>query len=205
MEQMKYFTPVALLLVFLVSGYFTQEPRYPNGILVPSYPEQLSLSKPKSWAKLDKYLIRALAEYHITARIVRKHVYWFDGARDLSPLDFTMAWGPSSDQRVLDTINVSLGGRYFRWRQKSGVTLGEEPGVIQLHMANMHLIPDDTSVLRTLKSFDEGDVVRLHGYLVEVGGANGFTWRSSLTREDAGSGSCELMLVESAERLLQPK
>jgi hypothetical protein len=60
----------------------------------------------------------------------------------------------------------------------------------------MHLIPATPAVEKRLKSLRPGQVVALKGYLVEVTGDGGFTWRSSLTREDTGAGACELIWVE---------
>ena len=39
----------------------------------------------------------------------------------------------------------------------------------------------------------------LGGELVDAVRPDGFTWRTSLSREDTGAGACELFLVESAE------
>ena len=39
-------------------------------------------------------------------------------------------------------------------------------------------------------------LIYLKGQLVEVKSSDGWTWRSSLSREDTGGGACELMLVE---------
>jgi len=38
-----------------------------------------------------------------------------------------------------------------------------------------------------------GDRVRIDGWLVNVEAGDGWRWRSSLTREDSGSGACELV------------
>jgi hypothetical protein len=40
--------------------------------------------------------------------------------------------------------------------------------------------------------------VSLRGQLVDAVRADGFTWRTSLRRDDTGAGACELLLVESA-------
>jgi hypothetical protein len=42
-------------------------------------------------------------------------------------------------------------------------------------------------------------VVTLRGRLVEASGADGWRWRSSLTREDSGAGACELVLVDALD------
>ena len=71
---------------------------------------------------------------------------------------------------------------------------------INLHSANMHLIPADGRIERQLKSIHSADLVNLSGYLVEVKGPTGFKWRSSLTRTDTGSGACELVWVDEVSK-----
>jgi hypothetical protein len=46
-----------------------------------------------------------------------------------------------------------------------------------------------------------GQVVRLQGYLVRVEAPGGWQWNSSMTRDDTGNGACEVMLVQSVERV----
>ena len=43
--------------------------------------------------------------------------------------------------------------------------------------------------------------IRLSGQLVRVDGDDGFTWSSSLSREDTGNGACELIWIEQLSRL----
>lgn len=44
-------------------------------------------------------------------------------------------------------------------------------------------------------------VVTLHGDLLDVRGTRGFTWTTSMRREDTGDGTCEIMSIESIDRL----
>jgi hypothetical protein len=64
----------------------------------------------------------------------------------------------------------------------------------------MHLIPASSTVRDTLLSTRPGNVVTLSGYLVGASRSDGFTWNSSLTRDDSGNGACELMYVQSVQR-----
>jgi hypothetical protein len=61
--------------------------------------------------------------------------------------------------------------------------------------ANMHMIPSDVRVAAALRKVREGDDVRIDGWLVQVDAADGWRWRSSTTRDDTGSGACELVYV----------
>jgi len=42
-----------------------------------------------------------------------------------------------------------------------------------------------------------GQVVELHGQLIQADGKDGWRWISSLTRTDTGDGSCEVVWVDS--------
>jgi hypothetical protein len=65
----------------------------------------------------------------------------------------------------------------------------------------MHMIAADAKVGKALQSIKAGDIVRLQGCLVEAKTAEGWRWKSSLTRDDTGRGACELVLVQSVEVL----
>ena len=103
-----------------------------------------------------------------------------------------------SDNDVLKDISISQGGRFYYWRVNAFPIPREE---IESHSANMHMIPADVEVRKALQNIRVGNVVRLHGYLVEAKTADGWRWKSSLTREDTGRGACELVLVQSVEVL----
>jgi len=61
----------------------------------------------------------------------------------------------------------------------------------------MHLIAADEAVKRRLLSVRIGQVVELHGQLIQADGKDGWRWISSLTRTDTGDGSCEVVWVDS--------
>ncbi|HEX7374392.1 MAG TPA: hypothetical protein VF277_05420, partial [Steroidobacteraceae bacterium] len=85
------------------------------------------------------------------------------------------------------------GSRYFTlYPQAEGIDLRQA----LRHSANIHLIPATESVRRAIAAAREGTVFTLRGRLVEVRGPDGFTWRSSLRRDDIGDGACELIWVE---------
>ncbi|PYE49009.1 hypothetical protein [Deinococcus yavapaiensis] len=62
--------------------------------------------------------------------------------------------------------------------------------------ANMHLIPARDTVARQLGRLKPGHLVHLTGLLVNLARFDGWTWRSSLTRTDSGSGACELVYMQ---------
>jgi len=97
------------------------------------------------------------------------------------------------DGDVLKYISVSRGGRAYAWMTR---TFPVPRRVIETHAANIDM-PADREIERQVKSIRPGNMVHLKGLLVEATTQEGWRWKSSLTREDTGSGACELVLVES--------
>ena len=76
--------------------------------------------------------------------------------------------------------------------------------MIQSHVANHHLVPANDEVAREMKRVKRGDRVTLRGKLVDVeivdrGGKSVFRSRTSLSRDDVGSGACEQLWVEAID------
>lgn len=142
----------------------------------------------------EDHELEPLADFAITARVLSRENYRFDRAAVLSPVDLALGWGPMSDDEVLRRLTISQGGRwyFYRWSGEPPIPVHE----IVRHSANMHLIPADDGIASTLSRVRPGHVVELRGKLVEARGADGFRWRSSLTREDSGDGACEIVYVE---------
>lgn len=65
----------------------------------------------------------------------------------------------------------------------------------------MHMIPADAAVADALDAIRKGDNVRIDGWLIEASAPDGWRWRSSTTREDAGGGACEVVYVCGITRL----
>ncbi len=165
------------------------------GVLVTEHPAQGTLITHTSWQH-GHHIIRPLATYGITARVLSTTRYWLTREAEVSPIDLGVAWGEMSDQAVLDQFDISQGGRFLYLHPRQPVAMSRE--VITAHVANMHLIPEDDAVGQSLKNIQAGEVVRLDGYLVEVEYPDGGRWKSSLSRIDTGEGACELMWVQGA-------
>jgi hypothetical protein len=168
------------------------------GILVEDEPQQTEPTS-RSPIMLGDYQLTPLANYDIEARVLSREDYSIDAGSDLSPTDLAVGWKRMSDTAVIEQLDISQSVRFFtyRWASAPPIPLTE----IERSAANMHVIPADPSVARELDRIRQGSIVRLHGQLVEARRSDGFQWRSSLTRNDTGAGACELMLVDSIERL----
>lgn len=145
-----------------------------------------------SW-RVAQYTVSTLQRFELEARILGREDYYLDRGAKLSPTDLALGWGPMADPEVLRHIAISQGNRWYFWHAKQ---LPIERRQIERHSANMHLIPANPSVASTLAGLKPGQRIRLSGQLVRVDGDDGYSWVSSLSREDTGDGACELIWVE---------
>ena len=171
-----------------------------DGMLAPDDPVQADFGAPQPAIPFKDATLHPLANFSLTARVLSRDDYRFDAESDLSPTDLAFGWGRMSDSAVLRSIDISQSGRFYYWQTKSFPIPRRE---IETHSANMHMIPADAAVAYQLKRVRVGDVVSLEGMLVEADKANGWRWRSSLTRNDTGDGACELVYVQSLS--IQPR
>lgn len=101
----------------------------------------------------------------------------------------------TSDQSLLDRIDISQSNRWYRWRYEGVIPVSDQQ--IIRSSANMHMLPATPSVERSLMQLREGDIISLQGYLVDVAHESGWNWRTSMSRVDTGGGACEIVYVES--------
>ena len=171
-----------------------------GGVLAANDPVQTHFDAPQSPITLKDATLHPLANFSLTARVLSRDDYRFDAGSELSPTDLVFGWGRMSDSTVLRGIDISQSGRFYYWQTKAFPIPRRE---IETHSANMHMIPVDAEVAYQLERVRVGDVVSLDGMLVEADKANGWRWRSSLTRDDTGDGACELVYVQSL--YIQPR
>ena len=190
----------ALLAAFVWWLWPAGELRHEPGVRLNREPEQEAIA-PQVVANFSKYTLTAVATYAIEARVLHTKRYWVDG-EDLVPYDVAVGWGAMSDQAVLDRLSISQGNRFFfyEWQNPPPIAVGE----IERHAANMHVIAASKNVASAVKRLRRGEWVAMRGYLVNVSGSDGFSWNTSLSREDTGNGACEVFYVESIEAAPEP-
>jgi hypothetical protein len=182
-------------LVYLAAVRWEDRPIvHPDGALVEQAPRQINIES--STFNHDDYLLTRRAQFEIRARVLSSRRYYLGRESDLSPIDLALGWGPMSDQHLLDQIDISQSGRWYRTKYAYPAPLGDQQ--IIHNSSNMHMIPAAKGISKQLKNLRSGDVVTLKGFLVDVDHDSGWAWRTSLTREDTGAGACEIVYVENA-------
>lgn len=146
--------------------------------------------------RLEDYVLTPLASFQVAGRVLGAKHYRSDREAELAPVDLAMGWGPMANPVVLADIDISQGGRFYRWRVESFPIPAQE---ITRHSANMHLVPASSEVDEQLHDITEGQLVRFKGYLLKIETDDGWRWKSSMTRNDQGAGACEVVLVDTIE------
>ncbi len=184
---------IAALIASAVWFHAHRPVSHQPGIIAPDIPLQADIDgTPPPLHKKD-VTMTPLATFSITARVLSRADYRWDTTAAISPVDLALGWGRMSDTAVIDKFEIWQSGRFYYWRVAEFPIPERE--IIE-SSANMHLIPADSSVERTIDRVKQGDVVTFDGYLIEAHWPNGGTWRSSLTRSDSGAGACEVVWVE---------
>lgn len=191
---------VGLLLLLGMVGFWlvrdvqARPVAHPPGVLAPDAPFQAPIANLQE-VKLQKlgYQFQPQAYFELQARVLSRRLYRYDAASKLSPLDLALGWGRMSDTAVLRKLNIRQSDRwyYYSWPSEPPIP----PGEIVVNSANMHMIPANAEIEQRLKRIKAGNVVRIKGFLVNVIGSNGFYWNTSLRRDDAGNGACEIVWV----------
>ena len=89
------------------------------------------------------------------------------------------------------------GGRFLRWQINDRNWLSKIGGLSAIGnlISNNHLITNDEKILSLIGEIEEGDFIRIKGYLVNVYGDK-FKLMTSTSRNDTMDGACEVILVE---------
>lgn len=140
--------------------------------------------------------IEKLAAYQIRAAVKSRQDYASDYPSQVSPLDLALAWGDLNKPVIDDHIQYSQSGRWYYFQYDADTPV--DTAYIYQHSANIHLIPKNQRIERQLKRIRKNDLILLTGYLVRVQFVNG-PWTSSLSRQDTGDGSCEILFVTNVK------
>jgi hypothetical protein len=186
---------IAALCYLGYQGWQDRAVQHAPGILVGEQPLQTAVEA--STFSQDDYLLTRRARFELSARVLSKEPYYLGRTADLSPIDLALGWGAMSDSAILEKIDISQSGRWYRTRYELPAPIPEQQ--IVASSSNMHMIPAGKTVERRLRKLRVGDIVRISGYLVDVEHDSGWFWRSSMSRTDSGDGACELVYVEALD------
>lgn len=165
------------------------------GVKVTEPPIQHDLKQAESF-QFKNYRITPIAEFQLKGKVLAREDYSLGRESDLSPVDFALGWQNMSDESVLDKIDISQSGRWYRWRVQEFPIPRK---AIETQSANMHIIPANDMVEDMIDLVKQGQLIELSGYLIRVDADDGWHWQSSLTRDDTGAHACEVVYVERVQ------
>lgn len=188
--------PVFVVVLIVSYCCYTPSAKW-DGTVAPDVPVQTNNDLPPPFAH-GEYTITPLANYSISAVVLRRENYRFDATADLSPIDLALGWGPMSIASNINSLSITQSNRfyYYKWNDKSLIS-GRD---IAVNSANTHCIPADKNVKKILSSVRQYDLVDMQGYLISASRKDGYQWFSSLTRNDTGNGACEIFWITSISR-----
>jgi hypothetical protein len=190
---------VALVLFALWKLYSGRDIDHPPGVLAAAEPWQQEIDS-APLIERGEFRLRPRAEFSATVRVLRREDYSLGELADLVPTDFAVGWGPLSDSKVLEDVQITQANRFYFWRTEHWPV---DRATIESHSANWHVIPGNPAVRSVLGRLRRGSIVELEGELVDIEGPDG-SMTTSLVRTDTGAGACEVLLAKSA-RILETK
>ena len=189
---MRYGILIAGLGIGLLLFYPEKSVSYGPGVVAPDWPVQTNISDGEKFP-LNGYELTKLASLDITARVLSTEDYGYDRESDLAPIDLALGWRQMSDESILEHFSISQGARWMNW---TADFLPMPMQDIIRQSANMHMIPATDEIKDQLEDVYKGQVIELKGFLVRARASDGWTWSSSMTREDTGSHACEVFYIE---------
>ncbi|MGB5146071.1 MAG: hypothetical protein WBN86_02975 [Porticoccaceae bacterium] len=188
---------IVLLGLVQAWDHFTHRPiARPDGVLVATEPLQTAVVDSGPLA-FREFILTPLAKFSLHGRVLLVSRYRLGREAALAPYDLGVGWLRMSDSGVLRGLSLSQSARFLHWRWRDAPPIPEAE--ITSSAANIHLIPASHHIASRIAALRPGQLVSLQGRLVEASRADGWRWRSSLSRTDSGSGACELLYVEDIE------
>ncbi|NGP87903.1 hypothetical protein [Fodinibius halophilus] len=187
-----------LLIVVLIAGglyyYWTTRPvTHGPGVVAPETPVQKTTYN-RDKIDYKEFTIIPKAKLKLEARILSIQQYYFDKYTDLTPTDVVFGWGPMSDETNLESLMVRQSERSFYWEMARPPLKQQK---MWKHAANMHLIGSTQKIRDKISSLRQGQIVQVKGFLVNVSSPEGWELKTSLTRDDIGDDSSEVVWIKS--------
>lgn len=199
MKKILIVTLFALALWQITHSLLTRPVRLGPGVFATKAPVQVNCPENTPTFKNYGAIFTPLALYEIKAKVLSKKRYRLGREARFSPMDLALGWGRMSDEKIIDQINIRQRSRFFFWRTKKNRAPIPRSEIVQ-HSANTHLIPANEKIKRAILKTRVGEIIKCRGILVRVDYGN-WHWKSSMSREDSGSGACEVIWVDSFESI----
>lgn len=176
-----------------------ERPVHPaDGVLIAGRPHQDNYDEAQATLRRGKWTLTPRARYDITARVLKRERYRFDDMSDLSPLDLALGWGEMSGNEMINQLDLRESKRELHETVRPEYE-NMDYGYVLRHSSNNHMIPFSAAIEGQLLGLRVGQVVRFNGDLVDAHSDDGWHANTSLTRDDEGQGSCEVMLVRGVQ------
>jgi hypothetical protein len=207
----------ALLLLLSLCGIalgLWQRDRLPEPSRLVSAISQEPLQTPtrmagfKASAAGVEYTIKPLFDYRIQGVVVSRHdtAAWWDLVHrkdwndHLNVADLCIVWGTNATSGIYRQLRYWSGTWTCSAATNSDAVWQrfDEDG-----LSNNHLLTNDPSTARLLRSVRPGDQVEITGRLSEYSHNDGLAFKrgSSIRRDDRGDGACETIWVDTARVL----
>jgi hypothetical protein len=142
------------------------------------------------------WTITPKASYVLRGVVLSRERYRSGPIASLSQWDVAMAWGKLLENDLWRQISWSQTSRWYLWTRKADFPRGDD--FIARWSSNTHLIPATPVMKRAIPLLKKHALAELTGSLVSVRGTKRdewWNWNSSLSREDGGDGSCEVLYL----------
>jgi hypothetical protein len=148
-----------------------------------------------------EYKLTRKAHYVLRGIVLSRSGYSYDAMAKLAPCDVAMCWGKLVKGRQYAQLKWSQSMRWYWWKYDEG--FGHDEAWVARWSSNTHIIPADRNVERATKSLKRGRPAELEGDLVLAewtADGEARRWHSSLTRDDQGNGSCEILYLKRVKQ-----
>ncbi|MBW6515075.1 MAG: hypothetical protein K0B81_00485 [Candidatus Cloacimonetes bacterium] len=195
---------LSFLLIIILTGCSGPQLSYNEYTNIDTtYPQQEKLTEPDVMIITrgnSSFTLHPKAHYRVGAVVRSKRGYRFDAMSKISPYDFALVWGVLADKHFYQQVRISQGRRRYFFKPKRSSHLSLD--WVYVNSSNHHVIPANVNIKRALRRVKKNDIIELEGYLVDIHAVikgRTHTWNTSLTRDDRGDGSCEIMYVRKVK------
>jgi hypothetical protein len=136
-----------------------------------------------------EFTLKKRARFSFFGKIISSKIYDDEPQSKISPGDVVISWGRG----------MGVGGEVFQRDRWYFFSKKPEPDErLFLTTANLHLVGGQALLALRAKP---NQWIKAEGWLVDISGPDGFSWKTSLERDDRGDGACEIFLINRFEEI----